>query len=141
MTMPFASDQNEPNYSMFPSATWDTVEVTAGCQETYNLTPQLYWALDYYGGWDVSKDFAKASNIIFSNGTLDPWQAGGITNTDAASTIAGFTLENNDKCTVLYIEGSAHHLDLRLPNAADPATLTAARVTETSMIAQYIDEY
>lgn len=135
MTMPFASDQNAPNYSMFPAATWDPTQTAADCKTNYDLTPQLYWALDYYGGWDVSKDFAKASNIIFSNGTLDPWQAGGITSTDAASTIAGFSLVDNDKCTVLYIEGSAHHLDLRLPNAADPATLTAARVTETSTIA------
>ena len=126
MTMPFASD---PATSMFPESTWDTTTVTAGCKETYDLTPQLYWALDYFGGMNVDKDFAKASNIIFSNGTLDPWQAGGILTTFNSAT------------TVLFIEGSAHHLDLRLPNTADPATLTAARVTETNVIAQWIDDY
>lgn len=57
----------------------------------------------------------KTSNIIFSNGELDPWQAGGV------------TFEVSNETTVLYIEKSAHHLDLRLPNPADPATVTEAR--------------
>jgi len=71
----------------------------------------------------------KASNIIFSNGELDPWQAGGVID------------QINDQCIAIYIEGSAHHLDLRLPNAADPQTLTDARQTETEWIAKWIDEY
>lgn len=71
----------------------------------------------------------KASNIIFSNGELDPWQAGGITK------------KINDDTIALYIESSAHHLDLRLPNEADPATVTAARQTETEWIAKFIDQY
>ena len=124
MTMPFASN---PATSMFPESTWDTTQVASDCQANYSLTPQLEWALNYYGGWNVPLDFMKASNIIFSNGTLDPWQAGGILESINASAIA------------LFIEQSAHHLDLRLPNAADPETLTAARATETSTIAIWID--
>lgn len=71
----------------------------------------------------------KASNIIFSNGELDPWHAGGV-------------LTNVSKQTVsLYIENSAHHLDLRLPNPADPLSLTIARQTEIEWIAKFIDQY
>ena len=70
MTMPFASN---PANSMFPPSTWDTTQVASDCQASYGLTPQLSWALDYYGGWEPALDFMKASNIIFSNGTLDPW--------------------------------------------------------------------
>lgn len=56
-----------------------------------------------------------ASNIIFSNGDLDPWRAGGV-------------LTNiNPNIVVRLIQGGAHHLDLREPNAADPADVTAAR--------------
>ena len=40
---------------------------------------------------------------------------------------------------MLYIENSAHHLDLRLPNEADPDTLTQARQQETEEIAKWID--
>ena len=42
---------------------------------------------------------------------------------------------------MLYIENSAHHLDLRLPNEADPDTLTQARQQETEEIAKWIDQY
>ena len=57
----------------------------------------------------------KVSNIIFSNGELDPWHAGGV-------------LENvSEESIAIYIKDSAHHTDLRLPNEADPKTLTEAR--------------
>lgn len=91
--------------------------------------PQYSWALDYFGGKNPTKDFMKTSNIIFSNGELDPWHAGGV-------------LEPvSDETVVIYIENSAHHLDLRLPNEADPATVTAARQLETEWIAKFIDQY
>jgi len=51
------------------------------------------------------------------------------------------TKKINDETIALYIKDSAHHLDLRLPNEADPATLTAARQTETEWIAKFIDQY
>lgn len=105
MVMPFASD---PKTSMFPPAAWDEKTNSAYCNALYGESPQYNWALDYFGGRVPKRDFAKASNIIFSNGELDPWQAGGITE------------KINDQTIALYIENSAHHLDLRLPNAADP---------------------
>jgi len=126
MVMPFASDATT---SMFPTGAWDEKATTAQCFATYGEEPQYNWALDYFGGRVPERDFMKASNIIFSNGELDPWQAGGITK------------QINEDSIAIYIEGSAHHLDLRLPNAADPATLTAARQTETEWIAKWIDQY
>ena len=95
----------------------------------YGELPQYNWALDHFGGRVPERDFMKASNIIFSNGELDPWQAGGITK------------KINDQTIAIYIKDSAHHLDLRLPNDADPDTLTQARQTETEWIAKFIDQY
>ena len=93
------------------------------------MTPQYDWAFTYFGGKNPKKDFMNASNIIFSNGTLDPWHAGGVLD------------QVSDACISIYIENSAHHLDLRLPNEADPQTLTDARQTETEWIAKFIDQY
>ena len=45
----------------------------------YGLTPNYQWALDNFGGYDYTKDFVDYTNIIFSNGELDPWMAGGVT--------------------------------------------------------------
>lgn len=124
--MPFASNATT---SMFPTAAWNTTENTEYCMATTEQNPQYDWALKYFGGMKPEKDFMKASNIIFSNGELDPWQAGGVLTLD------------NDRCICLYIENSAHHLDLRLPNVADPDTVTEARQTEMEWIAKFIDEY
>ena len=126
MVMPFASQAPD---SMFPPSSWDETANTQYCQETYGLTPQYNWALDYFGGRVPERDFMKTSNIIFSNGSLDPWHAGGVLKPVSDDTV------------VLYIEGSAHHLDLRLPNEADPQTLTDARKVETETIAKWIDQY
>lgn len=71
----------------------------------------------------------KCSNIIFSNGDLDPWHTGGL-------------LYNvTDKCISIYIKDSAHHLDLRTPNEADPVTVVEARNIEKVWIKKFIDEY
>lgn len=93
------------------------------------MTPKYDWALDYFGGRNPPKDFASASNIIFSNGAYDPWHAGGITANITENTIA------------LYIEKSAHHLDLREPNDADPWTLTEARAVEMAWIKKWVQDY
>ena len=100
---------------MFPPASWNERANSSYCYAAYGERPQYGWALDYFGGYNPKKDFLKVSNIIFSNGELDPWQAGGV------------TFPINSDSVALYIEKAAHHLDLRLPNEADPATVTAAR--------------
>ena len=124
--MPFASNATS---SMFPTAAWDEKQNSAQCDATYGEMPQYNWALDYFGGRVPKRDFMKVSNIIFSNGELDPWHAGGV-------------LENvSDQSIAIFIKDSAHHLDLRLPNAADPKTVTDARQTETEWIAKWIDQY
>lgn len=71
----------------------------------------------------------KLSNVIFSNGHIDPWHSGGVLTAP------------NDQVVSLYIENAAHHLDLRLPNAADPESVAEARLIEMKTIAQWIDQY
>lgn len=75
MVMPFASRSTT---SMFPASEWNKWETTAVCQARFSQNPQYDWALDYFGGMNPEKDFMKTSNIIFSNGELDPWHAGGV---------------------------------------------------------------
>lgn len=73
------------------------------------------------------------TNIIFSNGDLDPWHSGGV--------LYNITSSNKDIFTTLYIPLSAHHLDLRAPNAADPDVVTQARQVEANVIGGWIAEY
>lgn len=104
---------------------------TKMCQEKYGLTPDYNWALDYFGGYNIDKDFLATTNIIWSNGQLDPWRAGGL-NKNVSADGSGIAL---------YIDKGAHHLDLRPPNDEDPATVTEARNIEMANIKKWIDEY
>lgn len=92
--------------SMFIEQSFDYDAYTQWCQNLYGLTPDYDWALRYFGGFDINKDFLAATNIVFSNGELDPWRAGGL-NANVTADGSGIAL---------YIESGAHHLDLRPPN-------------------------
>ena len=94
------------NDSMFIEQAFDYDEYTKMCQDAYGLTPDYDWALRYFGGFYNEKDFMAVTNTIFSNGQLDPWRAGGL-NQNVTTDGTGIAL---------YIEGGAHHLDLRPPN-------------------------
>lgn len=89
-----------------PPEVWDEGVNTASCILEYGLTPQYDWALDNFGGRNPKKDFRHHTNIIFSNGDLDPWHAGGVL----------YHVNPSGGAVSIYIEGSAHHLDLREPN-------------------------
>jgi len=117
--------------SMFIEQAFDYDTYTAWCQKEFGLTPDYDWALRYFGGWNIDKDFLATTNVIFSNGELDPWRAGGL-NKNVTADGSGIAL---------YIESGAHHLDLRPPNAEDPATVTEARNVEMANIKKWIADY
>jgi len=64
-----------------------------------------------------------------SNGVLDPWSAGGVTQNITDSLVA------------VLIEDGAHHLDLRHKNPLDPPSVVQARNIEKHYIAQWVKEY
>lgn len=126
LAMPTAMAAN----SMFLAEPFNYTTYTQFCQEKYGLTPYYEWALDTFGGWNQTKDFKSYSNIIFSNGVLDPWMAGGVTE---------FI---NADMPVFQIKGAAHHLDLRLPVDSDKGTeVDYYRQLEALFIEKWIRQY
>ena len=120
------SQEGMPN-DMFPVLPWDYSAYAESCQQQYGLLPQPLYAPVYFGT-SVSPftSLRYISNIIFSSGSLDPWQSGAVTG------VVSYPI------TVITIDGGAHHLDLRAPNPADPQSVIDARKTELATIQTYI---
>ncbi|KAI8494843.1 hypothetical protein Bbelb_274480 [Branchiostoma belcheri] len=110
---------------MFPPIPWDLAVFSQACYERWNVRPRPYWAVTEYWGRNIS----AASNIIFSNGDLDPWSAGCVLKSLSGSLVA------------IVMEDAAHHLDLRPSDPADPPSVVKARAQEADIIEKWIQEY
>jgi len=102
------------------------------CNAAFNqsVSPDTTALTRQYGGYalaygDVS---SGVSNLIWSNGGLDPWGGGGFIkpgNPDSGN-------------HWIWMAKGAHHLDLRGPHPQDPPEVTAARKKEEEIITQWI---
>ncbi|XP_076950931.1 uncharacterized protein LOC143624066 [Bidens hawaiensis] len=127
MIMPMSSDKDS---SMFPEWTYNYTSYAEECVNEFGVKPRPTWITTEFGGHDYKDVFKKfGSNIIFSNGRLDPWSGGGV-------------VENiSDSIVALVTEEGAHHLDLRAARTDDPDWLVAQRESEVKIIKGWIDDY
>ncbi|XP_040069945.1 lysosomal Pro-X carboxypeptidase isoform X2 [Ixodes scapularis] len=121
LVMPVCSDGVT---DMFYPSSWNLTEVTAKCRETFGVTPDIYKSVMLYGGGHL----ARATNIVFSNGDVDPWAS------------VGLLEPPSDSVVVIIIPDAAHHQDLRFSTPLDSEALTAARRVEKNYIRKWIDE-
>ncbi|CAF4435808.1 unnamed protein product, partial [Adineta steineri] len=83
------------------------------------------WTFMEFGGKPIT-NFRYYSNIIFTNGNLDPWSAGGVNSTIVSSLPA------------ILITGGAHHLDLRAANKDDPQSVIQVRQEIVKLIQKWV---
>lgn len=121
MVMPLCSDGVQ---DMFEPQDWNFQAFSDECHSLFGVRPRPDWADTVYGGLDI----ASHSNIIFSNGGLDPWSSGGVTRNISDSLVA------------IVIPDGAHHLDLRYNNEYDPHTVLSARVLEVKYFKLWITQ-
>jgi len=120
MIMPIG--QYGPPFDMFFVDPWNLTEDIQGCAEAYpGVIPRPFWTEVNLAG----KDLSAASNIVFTNGNLDPWGPGGV-------------WQNFSSTVVAYeVVGGAHHLDLRHATPYDPPGVLWVRAA----IVQQIDNW
>ncbi|NWT44378.1 PCP carboxypeptidase, partial [Chroicocephalus maculipennis] len=121
MVMPMCTDGVN---DMFEPQKWDFEALSEECYRLWGVRPRPSWILSMYGG----KNISSHSNIIFSNGGLDPWSAGGVTQNITDSLVA------------IVIPDGAHHLDLRSRNPGDPKSVQQARALEICYMKQWIEK-
>lgn len=104
---------------MFPVLPFNNILRNEYCMKTWGVKPNPDWA--YWG-----QDLRTTSNIVFSNGDLDPWHRGGVLNPISKSVQA------------FMVKDGAHHLDLRGHNPQDPVSVIKVREQEAAMIQQWV---
>nr|XP_048697125.1 lysosomal Pro-X carboxypeptidase isoform X2 [Caretta caretta] len=122
MVMPMCTDGVN---DMFEPRKWNFHVFSEECFKLWKVKPRPSWIPSVYGG----KNISSHSNIIFSNGGLDPWSGGGVTR------------NITDSLTAIVIPEGAHHLDLRASNPSDPKSVLQARALEVQYMKQWIEKY
>ncbi|XP_039156545.1 lysosomal Pro-X carboxypeptidase isoform X2 [Eucalyptus grandis] len=127
MVMPLSSS---PDTSMFPTYDFNFSAFKEECWTDFKVNPRPRWITTEFGGKDFMTDLKTfGSNIIFSNGFLDPWSGGSVTQNVSDSIVA------------LNMQEGAHHLDLRAATAEDPNWLVEQRATEIRVIKKWLSDY
>ncbi|XP_075241325.1 lysosomal Pro-X carboxypeptidase-like isoform X2 [Convolutriloba macropyga] len=126
MVMPMCSVEGA---TMFPPQEWNLEEEKVACEAQFasvGIGFRPDWMVTQYG----AREIHSASNIIFSNGDLDPWQAGGVSDNMGNPTIYIFAMTD-----------AAHHLDLRTSNPADPDSVKQVRAAEFLIVKGWLKDY
>ncbi|CAN8251492.1 unnamed protein product [Cochlearia groenlandica] len=127
MVMPMSSSKEN---SMFPTYDFNYTSYKEECWKTFRVNPRPRWVTTELGGHDIETTLKTfGSNIIFSNGLLDPWSGGSV-------------LKNlSDTIVALVTKEGAHHLDLRPSTPEDPKWLVEQREAEIKLIQGWIQTY
>ncbi|BDA40679.1 Lysosomal Pro-X carboxypeptidase [Coccomyxa sp. Obi] len=116
---PFSKDGENDMYWDQPFSVKESIQT---CQENWGVTPRPLWATVEWGGRRIE----SASNIVFTNGFLDPWHGGGV-------------LKNiSDSLVAIVIPEGAHHLDFMFSHPLDPPSVLAARATQRHHMRRWI---
>ncbi|CAI5996303.1 unnamed protein product [Closterium sp. NIES-65] len=124
--MPMSSNASN---SLFEPFEWNQTAFEENCLQQYGVAPRPTWAMTQFGGRSIRSALRHfGSNIVFSQGALDPWSGGGVLE-DISDTLVSLTIPDG-----------AHHLDLRASTPADPPSVRKQRKEEKKHIQKWIKQ-
>jgi lysosomal Pro-X carboxypeptidase len=94
-------------------------------RDKYGVSQRRGWIEQQYGGIEGLK---ASSNIILSNGGMDPWSSGGVLKS-VSDTVVAF-----------WIPEGAHHLDLFFSHPDDPLSVRRVRAAEVALIKEWVSQ-
>lgn len=119
-----ASGTNNVTDMFPPTEAWSDSMYDDYCRNKYGPLLAYQDTADFYSVNFWGQNIKSASNIIFSNGDLDPWRYGGVLE----------AIPGAPSLVPILVKGGAHHLDLRGSDHRDPPAVTAARLLEKTII-------
>ncbi|KAG5897246.1 hypothetical protein JTB14_013150 [Gonioctena quinquepunctata] len=120
LVMPMCSTDKD----MFETQPWDQKKYSQECFKRFGVSSRRPdWMVLQYGGQNL-KYF---SNIVFSNGMMDPWSCGGV-KTNISSSIWAVSIADG-----------VHHSDLRNADAADTNYVIEARKFHVMAIRKWLN--
>lgn len=122
MAYPLCSDGK---HDMFYRSNWDIKGVSEVCKRTWQVKPDLTRIKLQYG----NRDIAEHSNIVFSNGDMDPWSGGGVLSNISDSIIA------------IHIKHGAHNYDLLHSHKEDLPSVLKARKIQKYYVRKWIEKW
>ncbi len=96
------------------------------CQQVFQLTSDevreaVFATNDFYGGKSV-----KGTDIIFPNGSIDPWHALSVTS------------DLKDSIKAIFIEGTTHCANMYPPSSDDIDDLIIARMDISTAVGNWL---
>ena len=129
--MPFSKDGVR---DMFWPAPWDADAAAQACLDQFGVAPDPLYSAREWGGKRISRasspSVSTLTNVVFSNGLLDPWHGGGVLER------AGF----DESVAIVLIPEGGHHVDLFFENEADPRSVREAREVERQQMRRWVAE-
>lgn len=113
---------------MFWPSPYDREGQARHCEAKYGVRPDATLILDKYGGLDGVR---KATNLVLSNGLLDPWSSGGV---------VGNLTGVHRSVVALSMPNGAHHSDLFFGHDRDTPDVREARLVEIMHIRKWAVE-
>ena len=110
---------------MFWPKPYNSTWINARCQRKYQTQPRYNWISAAYAG---HRGVRATTNVVFSNGALDPWSSGGVS----------YNSTTEGEVRSLLISQGAHHLDLMFSNPQDPQCVKDARKMEVDQINAWV---
>ena len=108
---------------------------TSICVDLYDVLPDTDVLTSRYGGYNLGDGNTDITNMIWSNGLLDPWHGGGFKEEygphDAKERGMHFFI----------LEKGAHHFDLRGFHPDDPVEVAKVRQQEEEIIWGWIQDF
>ncbi|CAH1165084.1 unnamed protein product [Phyllotreta striolata] len=109
---------------MFPTKSWSYEGHSEACYERFGVRGLgRDWPAMAYGG----KNLRHYSNLVFSNGLMDPWSVGGVFS-NVSSTVLAFNITDGP-----------HHVDFRRADPADNNYVIEARRFHVRIIKQWLN--